>query len=748
MNAQSITAFVTAHLASTPPAEGYPLTDDQIGVEEVAAVIGVLLSKRLTHSPLVDEFEAEFAAATGAPYAVMVNSGSSANLLAVAAATNPARVRHLAPGDAVAVPAVCWSTSVAPILQMGCRPVYVDVDPATANMTASALEAAVRTQGVKGLVAVHALGNAAPLDALMAVVRRHDLVFIEDACEALGSRFRSRALGTFGDFGTFSFYYSHHITCGEGGMVVCRTLEDYNLLRCLRAHGWTRHLTNREAVESANADIDPRFLFVNTGFNVRPMSTQAAMARVQLRKLGAFVAARRESYALIRDALLQDARYARHSAYEVVRETPGVEASWFGVALLLSAACSHQLAAFKAHLARAGVEHRPVISGNMARQPFNKLYSLDVDPEEYPGAERLHHGALFVGLHSRRISDAHLRRLVAAVNGFDWRPRMRVLVTGGSGLLGNALRDLAPHGLEAEVRFLSSTDCDLRDAGATRRLFRSFMPTHVVHAAAVVGGLYSNLMDDMTIGADNVAINTNVMRSVLEFDVRHVLAVSSSCVFPAAEAEFDEDRLHAGAPHPSAADYAMAKRHMHVLCDKLRSRGVNTTVLIACNMYGPHDVFDPPNGHVVGDLVAKASAGPRLLVLGTGAAMRQFMYVRDFARIVWQALPMALPPALMCAPPDASISIRELAARIARLAGTTVEFDTTKSDGQLRKHCNTARFQRAFPAFEWTSLEDGLRATIDWHAATLADSGAAPETEDPHSFVGTTSAAELYDCQE
>jgi CDP-6-deoxy-D-xylo-4-hexulose-3-dehydrase len=237
----------------------------------------------------------------------------------VAAALDASRgAAALAAGDEVFVPAVCWSTSVAPLLQLGLAPVFVDVDPATFNISLPALEAACAAHPrARGLMAVHVLGNSSPMGPLLALARERSLVLLEDTCESLGSRAvlpgggrPGAMLGTFGAFGAFSFYFSHHITCGEGGMVVCQNEDDYNRLRRLRAHGWTRHLTNRAEVEARHADIDPRFCFVSVGYNVRPMEVQGAMLRVQLRKLEPFNACRRDNYARIEAALTRDARFA------------------------------------------------------------------------------------------------------------------------------------------------------------------------------------------------------------------------------------------------------------------------------------------------------------------------------------------------------------------------------------------------------------------------------------------------------
>merc|ERR1719401_1072231 len=290
----------------------------------------VLLSGRLTLGENVEKAEKLFAAKVGSPYAVMVNSGSSANLLAVSAIVNKFRKVHCEAGDEVLVPAVSWSTSVFPLIQCGLKPVFVDVDTKTFNVTLETLEKAM-TPRVKAVMAVHVLGNSISMTDLNAFTKKHNLMLVEDTCESLGSFWiddqgKQRMLGTLGDFGCYSFYFSHHITSGEGGAVVCRTEEDYNFVRCLRAHGWTRHLTNRTEVESKHSEIDSRFLFINLGYNLRPMEVQGAMLCVQLKKLDEFNAIRRDNYSRIK-AELETKGYSKIMA--LMEAADGINPAWF-----------------------------------------------------------------------------------------------------------------------------------------------------------------------------------------------------------------------------------------------------------------------------------------------------------------------------------------------------------------------------------------------------------------------------------
>lgn len=392
----------------------FPLAANPFGAEEIVAMTDVLLSGKLTLGEQTANAEREFAAKVGAPFACMVNSGSSANLLAVAALANKLRAKHCNPGDQVLIPAVCWSTSLHPLLQCGLKPVWVDVDPKTLNVTLAELEKKYNPN-VKAILAVHVLGNATCMTELLAFAKKHDLMLIEDTCESLGSFYddgsgQQRMLGTAGDFGTYSFYFSHHITSGEGGMVVCQTEDDYNLLRCLRAHGWTRHLTNAAEVDARYPDVDSRFLFINLGYNLRPLEVQAAMLRVQLGKLDKFNACRRDNVMRITNALVKDSRF--QGQLELMGASQGTDPAWFGIACVLKESFNAQLGEYLAYLSRCGVENRPIISGNFIRQPVVRDYCPTENPAEYAGAEILHSRGFFLGVHQLPISQEKVQKLV------------------------------------------------------------------------------------------------------------------------------------------------------------------------------------------------------------------------------------------------------------------------------------------------------------------------------------------------
>ncbi len=367
------------------------------GHEEIDAAIEVLRSGNVTMGARCEAFEAAFAEYLGGGEAVFVNSGSSANLLIFFALANHAAPRRPAkraffPGAEVIVPAVTWSTTIWPIVQCGAVPVLVDSDPETLQMDVDAVRAAISEKTV-AICPVHVLGNTVEIDRILDIAAEHHLWVIEDTCEALGSRYRSRPAGSFGDLASFSFFFSHHITTIEGGMVLTRDPDMAELLRCLRAHGWTRHLKGRRNIESQHPDINASFLFVNTGFNLRPTEVNAAFGAIQLKKLDTFNTRRKEIAAewISRLGSLIEAGWIRP-----MRTTPGADAAWFGFPVICKDRKFRDT--LEHHLNSMGVETRPIICGNMARQPAfaNVRHRISGSLE---GADRIMDYGLLWGAH-------------------------------------------------------------------------------------------------------------------------------------------------------------------------------------------------------------------------------------------------------------------------------------------------------------------------------------------------------------
>ena len=344
------------------------LHEPTFSTDEIDAALECLLSTRVTMGAKVKQFETAFAEPFGHTHSIMVNSGSSANLLAVAALANPEAADALRPGDEVIVPALSWSTTVWPLIQMGLVPVVVDIDPATLNIDPNEIETAIGPR-TRGVMIVHVYGNPCDMNAILKICDKHSLLLIEDCCEALGATFDDRPVGGFGRAGTFSFYFSHHMTTLEGGITIARDFKDAELMRILRAHGWLREVDDPAPWTNRFPAINPRFLFVNLGYNLRATELQAAMGLVQLPKLPDYVTTRRQNANWMAD---QPTEFDHLVTCQ--RETPGGKHSWFGFPLTLSEAAPFSVDEIMRALSEDGIETRPIICGNIARQPGLQLY--------------------------------------------------------------------------------------------------------------------------------------------------------------------------------------------------------------------------------------------------------------------------------------------------------------------------------------------------------------------------------------
>lgn len=377
------------------PASAYrlPLAFNTFGDEEIAAALEVLVRGPLTLAGRVEEFERRFADAHGAADAVFVNSGSSANLLMLEVLTRAvgAKPATLIPGDEVIVPAVTWSTTVWPIVQVGAVPVLVDVSPSTLNATLDSIEEAIGPR-TKAVFVTHLLGNVGPIEAIRELAMSRGLDLIEDCCEALDAIVGEEPVGSFGRMASFSFYFSHHICTIEGGMVLAQSPTDGEVLRALRAHGWSRNLSpeRKRAAEDASPDVDPRFLFVDTGYNLRPTELQAAIGLVQFRRRAEFLAARRET------GLLWASARERHP--DVFYPTAFAEgASHFAFPIVMNKGSGKTRDELVAFFEARGIETRPLVAGNLARQPALKSVRHRV-ATPLTGADYLHENAMYIGV--------------------------------------------------------------------------------------------------------------------------------------------------------------------------------------------------------------------------------------------------------------------------------------------------------------------------------------------------------------
>lgn len=345
------------------------LHEPSFGADEINAMIAQSLSTMVTMGKEVRKFEEQCAQHFGTKYCVMNNSGSSANLLALSTISNPAWKGYLKPGDEIIVPALSWATTVWPVIQHQLVPVFVDCDPATYNFDMKKLEAAI-TPKTRAIVLVHVYGNPCDMDALLALAKKHTLIVIEDTCEAMGAAYDGKPVGSFGEIGTMSLYYSHHITTFEGGLCFTNNFETIELLRVLRAHGWSREADEKQKYIEQYPDIDPRFIFINLGYNLRPTEVQAAMGMHQLPKLKGYVEARRAAQQRYRRGL---EKYSNHFRFQ--EEQKKGYSSWFGFGIVLKEDTPFAVRDITSFLNKKNIETRPIIAGNMAKHPALKMFN-------------------------------------------------------------------------------------------------------------------------------------------------------------------------------------------------------------------------------------------------------------------------------------------------------------------------------------------------------------------------------------
>lgn len=385
----------------------WELAADTWGQEERAAIQRVMDSGRYTIGPEVEAFERAFAAYHGCKHAVMVNSGSSANLIAVASLFHT-RERPLQRGDEVIVPAISWATTYHPLQQYGLKLRFVDVELETLNMDTSKLADAL-TPNTKAIVAVSILGNPAALDVIRAFADEHSLRMIEDNCESLDAELNGKKTGTFGDVNTFSFFFSHHISTGEGGMVMTDDAEIDGLCRAVRAHGWVRDVPMEAGLFPPGDDaFAEAYRFVIPGYNVRPQEINAAAGLAQLEKLPGFTARRRANLKLFQDAFGGDERF-------LIQRENG-QSSSFCFPIIVRPGCGLERADIFGPLKDADIGFRMITGGCFPRHDAIKYFDYDI-VGDLNNADTAHDRGFFVGNHPYDLSAqiAKLREILSAL---------------------------------------------------------------------------------------------------------------------------------------------------------------------------------------------------------------------------------------------------------------------------------------------------------------------------------------------
>ena len=365
----------------------YELAASTWGQEEIDALHRVIASGRLTMGPEVAAFEQEFAHYFGMRYGVMVNSGSSANLVSIAALFYK-RERPLQRGDEAIVPAISWSTTYHPLQQYGLKLRFVDVQLETLNMDISRLEQAL-TPRTRLIVGVSILGNPAALDVMRDFAKKHGLYFLEDNCESMDAELTGRKTGTFGDLNTFSFFFSHHISTIEGGMVLTNDEELYQLLRSIRAHGWTRDLpADSPLFQRYDNEHFEAYHFILPGYNLRPLEFSGAIGREQLKKLPAMTRQRRKNLAVFQQHFAGDDRF-------IIQRENG-KSSCFSFTVILNPAHNIDRDHVFAAMRDAGIGFRIITGGCFPRHDAIRHFDYEI-VGDIRNAELAHDRGFFVG---------------------------------------------------------------------------------------------------------------------------------------------------------------------------------------------------------------------------------------------------------------------------------------------------------------------------------------------------------------
>ena len=383
----------------------FPLTTNTLSNEDKKLAIDVIKSGNITrgnYNKLVEQyFTKKFKR-----YALLVNSGSSANLLAFSLLVNKKRKYNLKKDDEIIIPALCWSTSLFPIIQMGLKPVFVDVDIKTLNIDLKQLEKKI-TKKTKAVMLVHALANCTDISLLKKILKKYKLILIEDTCEALGSKYKNNYLGTHGELASFSFYFSHHITSGEGGLILCKSYQDYKILLSLRAHGWSREIDNLERKKSKR--FNKLFNFINLGYNLRLTDIQAALLLNQVKKIDKFKVNRLYNYNLICKIFKKDKFLENHLIF--IASQKNAEVSWFNFPIILKKFKNRKRDIVCEKLNELGVETRPIISGDFSKQKVIQDDFMDLSKLRFSNATKINNSGFMLGISSNKLEKKIVIRL-------------------------------------------------------------------------------------------------------------------------------------------------------------------------------------------------------------------------------------------------------------------------------------------------------------------------------------------------
>ena len=382
-----------------------PISKPYLGPEEMEAVQKPLETGWVVQGPYVKKFEDAFSEYTKSQFSAASTSCTTALHLSVAAL-------DLKPGQEVIVPAFTWVSTANVVEYMGAKPVFCDVDLQTFNIDPKKAAELVNEKTV-GMIPVHLFGLCVDMEPLLKLCREHKLWMVEDAACAAGAWYNGKHAGTFGEFGCFSFHPRKAITTGEGGMIICKDKKDYEILKSLRSHGWSRE--KKTAIKYPN--LDPRYIFINSGFNLRPTDIQAAIGLSQFKKLKKFMKIRINNRNKIIKTLKMHKNWS--DQFSFVEVPKKISPSYMVFPIFLNKKFRKKKTDFINFVESKGLETRPIISGSFVKQPSTKLFKLNQKNKKFPGANLVHELGFVIGLHTKNISSSKLKFLSETLLSID-----------------------------------------------------------------------------------------------------------------------------------------------------------------------------------------------------------------------------------------------------------------------------------------------------------------------------------------
>ncbi len=382
------------------------LHEPTFGVQEIFNFTEQLISTNVTMGKQVESFEKKFCKKLGFKYAVSSNSGSSANLLMIAGLMSTLYSKKLKKDDEIIVPALAWSTSVFPLTQYGLKPVFVDCDLKTMNVDTNEVIKAI-SKKTKAILAIPIYGNPCNMSELRKICKKNKLILLEDTCESMGAKFNNKFLGGFGLASSFSFYFSHHITCLEGGITVTDDFELAEIMKIIRSHGWIRNIKDKEKWKKKFTKIDPDFLFVNEGYNLRLTEPQARMGITQIKKLDSYVKKRRKNAKFL---LFMMQEFNDYFVYQNEKEKSFH--SWFGFTIVIKNIKVINRSKLCNFLNKNGIETRVIVSGNFTSQPVVKNFPHRISGKLL-NANKIMMNGFSIGIHQnlRKIQLVYIYRI-------------------------------------------------------------------------------------------------------------------------------------------------------------------------------------------------------------------------------------------------------------------------------------------------------------------------------------------------